>query len=160
MSERGYFGVGIVHTKTPANVGVLWRTADLLGASFLFTVGRRYHREPGDTMKSWKHIPLWNWQDVDDLWKHIPHECRMVGVELIDGATPLAEYRHWERAIYLLGAEDHGLPLEVLRRCHDVVVLPGARSMNVAVAGSIVLYDRTLKPLIRSNSPRLAAVGA
>ena len=150
--RRGYYGVGIIHTKTPANVGTLWRSADLFGASFLFTVGRRYKREPSDTMKSWKHIPLWNFDTLDDLWKHLPLECRVVGVELDDRATPLNEYRHWERCVYLLGAEDHGLTPEAIRRCHDLVVLPGRRSMNVAVAGSIVLYDRYHKPLIRTNT--------
>lgn len=149
---RGYFGVGIIHTKTPANVGTLWRSADLFGASFMFTVARRYQREAGDTMKSWKHIPLFNFDTLDDLWRHLPLECRVVGVELDERATPLHDYRHWERCVYLLGAEDHGLTPEAIRRCHDLVVLPGRRSMNVAVAGSIVMYDRGLKPLIRTNT--------
>jgi len=29
--------------------------------------------------------------------------------------------------------------------CHQVVRLPGERSLNVAVAGSIVIYDRITK---------------
>lgn len=149
--DRGYFGVGIEHTKTEANVGTLWRTADLLGASFMFTVGRRYRRQASDTMKSWKHIPLFHFADLDDLWASLPLECRVVGVELDDRATPLCDYQHWERALYLLGAEDHGLTAEAIRRCHDLVVLPGRRSMNVAVAGSIALYDRYNKPLIRER---------
>lgn len=39
---RGFFGIGIERSKTEHNVGTLWRTADLLGAAFIFTVGRRY----------------------------------------------------------------------------------------------------------------------
>lgn len=155
--RRGYFGVGIVNTKTAANVGVLWRSADLLGASFIFTVGRRYKREPSDTMKSWRHIPLLNFSSLDDLWDHLPFDCRVVGVELQDDAKPLAEYRHWQRAIYLLGAEDHGLTPEAIERCHDLIVLPGRRSMNVSVAGSIVLYDRwTRTSLVKSNGREVA----
>lgn len=51
---------------------------------------------------------------------------------------------HPLRALYLLGAEDHGLPPEVLARCHEVVQVPSPSpySLNVAVAGSLVLYDR------------------
>ena len=34
-----FFGIGIQNGKTPENLGVLWRTAQNLGASFIFTIG-------------------------------------------------------------------------------------------------------------------------
>ena len=34
-----YFGIGIQNGKTPENLGVLWRTAQNMGASFIFTIG-------------------------------------------------------------------------------------------------------------------------
>ena len=52
---------------------------------------------------------------------------------------------HPERAAYLLGAEDHGLSPAVLAMCHRIVVLPGRHCLNVAVAGSLILYDRWLR---------------
>jgi tRNA(Leu) C34 or U34 (ribose-2'-O)-methylase TrmL len=54
-------------------------------------------------------------------------------------------------ATYLLGAEDHGLPVDVIDRCHSLVVLDSIQpqSMNVATAGSIVIYDRHIKSLTR-----------
>lgn len=143
--SRGYFGVGIENTKTHQNVGSLWRTADLMGAAFMFTIGKRYQRQASDTMKSHRHIPLFAFADLDDLWAHIPLSCPVVGVELDERAHMLGEYTHPERAIYLLGAEDHGLTKRALDRCHDLVQLPGRASMNVSVAGSIVLYDRLAK---------------
>lgn len=33
-----YFGIGIQNGKTPENLGVLWCTAQNLGASFIFTI--------------------------------------------------------------------------------------------------------------------------
>ena len=36
-------------------------------------------------------------------------------------------------------------PQEALEHCADVVQIPGEFSLNVSVAGSIVLYDRLLK---------------
>lgn len=140
---RGYFGIGIEHTKTEANVGSLWRAAHLFGAAYMFTIGRRYSRQASDTMKSWRSIPLFHFDTLDDL--RIPHDCRLVGVELDQRARPLATYTHHERCVYLLGAEDHGLTKTALARCHDLVQLPGAASMNVASAGAIVLYDRHAK---------------
>lgn len=139
---RGYFGVGIYHPKTEVNIGSLWRTADILGAAFVFTIGRRYSPQCSDTGKAWKHIPLFHYETVESLWDSLPRECRVIGVELDNKAVPLERFYHPEQAIYLLGAEDHGLPEEVLKKCHGLVKLTGDRSMNVAVAGSIVIYDR------------------
>lgn len=95
------------------------------------------------------------------------------------GGTPLESFEHPERAIYILGAEDHGLPGAVVKVTHLIllfyfsiiltkpvsshmkacafhVALPSVReaSYNVAVAGSILMYDRFLKEqykLVKQN---------
>ncbi len=69
----------------------------------------------------------------------------LVGIELTDDAIPIMEYKHPQQACYLLGAEDNGLSREAIARCHDIVILPGERCLNVAVAGSIVAFDRLNK---------------
>lgn len=145
--SRGYFGVGVYHPKTPANIGTLWRTATIYGAAFLATIGCRYTRQPSDTCSSPIHTPLHHYSDVDDLLRHLPWSCPLIGVELTEHAVALDGYAHPLRALYLLGAEDYGLPPAVLERCHQVVRIPAVReqSLNVAVAGSIVLYDRHVK---------------
>jgi tRNA G18 (ribose-2'-O)-methylase SpoU len=143
-SPRGYFGVGVYHPKTEANVGSLWRTAHLFGAALIFTVGARYRRQASDTPKTPLTTPLFHFRDIEDVLDHLPWSAPLVGVELDPRAVPLTEYTHRHRALYLLGAEDHGLPDDVLDACHDVVQIPSLRpqSMNVAVAGSLVIYDR------------------
>ena len=75
----------------------------------------------------------------------MPYDCPVVAVELSDNSIPLEGYVHPERCIYLLGAEDHGLPESILIRCRDTVQLIGDYCMNVATAGSIVMYDRAVK---------------
>lgn len=142
---RGFYAIGIENGKNVVNAGTLWRSADLLGARFMFTVGRRYHKQASDTRKSFRHIPLFNFDSVDDLHAHLPMSTMLVAVELDARAHQLANYVHPERAVYLLGAEDHGLTKATLARCHAVVQLPGEQSMNVAAAGSIVMYDRLAK---------------
>lgn len=144
---RGFFAVGIYGNKTPANLGTLWRSASLFDAAFVYTVGKRYERQCSDTMKTPLHTPLFHFADVDDLIDHLPHGCPLVGVELDDRSVPLSAYGHPQRAAYLLGAEDIGLPPRVLARCHEVVQIETVApwSMNVAVAGSIVLHDRHVK---------------
>jgi tRNA G18 (ribose-2'-O)-methylase SpoU len=71
-----------------------------------------------------------------------PIGATLIGVEM-DG-EPLNDFMHPPQAVYLLGAEDHGLPDEIRDKCNRIVSLNSVRvpSYNVAVAGSIVLYHR------------------
>ncbi len=143
---RGYFGIGVCHGKSKQNIGTLMRSAYCFGAAFVFTVGARYPKQSSDTVKSWRHLPLYHFNTVADLKAHLPHSCQLVGVELHERAKPLGKFSHPERACYLLGAEDHGLVGTALDACHVLVMIPGAsRCLNVSVAGSIVLFDRTLQ---------------
>lgn len=149
---RGYFGVAIYHPKHEKNIGGLWRSAVAYEAAFLATVGTRYQRvQASDTPNAREKVPLLHFRDIDDLLEHLPHGCPLVGVELDPRATPLPAYEHRGRALYLLGAEDHGLPQSVIDRCHDLVQIPTAvpYSINVASAGSIVLAHRHMAALAR-----------
>lgn len=151
---RGYFGVGIWHAKHDVNIGTLWRSATLYDAAFVFTVGARYQPQASDTCKTPLHTPLLHFADIDDLVAHLPHSCPLIGVELDPCARELTGYQHPQRAAYLLGAEDHGLPSAVVERCHDLVVIPTVRgfSHNVAVAGALVLHDRHVKRTAAARS--------
>ena len=142
---RGYFAVGIYHPKREVNVGTLWRSAFQLGASYVFTIGRRYSKQSSDTTTSYRHMPLFNFPDWTDFQSHMPYDCRLIGVEM--GGSQISNFVHPERCIYLLGAEDYGLPQEILDKCCYTVSLPAVRtpSYNVAVAGSIVMFDRNQK---------------
>lgn len=143
--KRGYFGIGIQHTKTETNVGTLWRSASIMGAAFIFTIGRRYKKQSSDTMKSWKHIPLYHYETFEEFYSSMPYDCRLIGVELDERATCVKDFSHPERCIYLLGAEDNGLTIEAKEKCKTLVQLPGNHCMNVAVAGSLIMYDRIIK---------------
>lgn len=146
--SRGFFGTAIWHPKHETNVGGLWRSAAAFGAAFTATVGARYDRmQASDTSKTRQHTPLFHFSSLDDLLVHLPHSCPLVGVELDPRAELLHEFTHPERALYLLGAEDHGLPPAVTDRCHLLVQVPSvvSWSLNVATAGSLVFYDRHVK---------------
>jgi tRNA G18 (ribose-2'-O)-methylase SpoU len=140
--SRGYFEVGIYQGKTPQNLGTLWRIAFQLNASGIFTIGKRYQQQASDTPKAWRHVPLRNYSNFNDFYCNIPYNCKLVGVEM--GGKILSDFIHPERAIYLLGAEDHGLPQGIVDKCHHLVSLDAVNvnSYNVAVAGGIVLYNR------------------
>lgn len=145
MAKRGFFGIGIQHTKTEQNIGTLWRSASIMGASFIFTIGKRYKKQASDTMQSWRHIPLYNYETFEEFYKAMPYDCQLIGIELDDKSEPIETFKHPERCIYLLGAEDNGLTREAIDKCHKIVQLPGDYCMNVSVAGSIMMYDKLQK---------------
>jgi tRNA G18 (ribose-2'-O)-methylase SpoU len=143
---RGYFGIGVYRSKTETNVGTLLRSATLFGAAFVFVIGKRFKKQSSDTMQTWRHMPLTEYQNFDDFYAHLPYACRLIGVEQVEGkSVELSGLVHPERAVYLLGAEDEGLPPKVLEKCHTLVAIDTPRCLNVSVAGSIVMYDRQIK---------------
>lgn len=145
MKDKGYFGIGCLNMKTSHNYGTLFRTAQIFGADFIFLIGSRFKPQATDTMKSFRHIPTFVYKDFKDFNDHRPYNCKLIGIELTDEATLLDHFNHPKQACYLLGAEDHGLTKEALIHCEQLIKLPGERSLNVSVAGSIVIYDRITK---------------
>lgn len=145
VSKEGYYAIGVFRGKTEHNIGTLWRSAYILGAAYIFTVEKKYKKQTSDVVRAWSRIPLFHYKDIDDLLANIPYDCRLIGVEITDDAEELHEFHHPQRAIYLLGAEDFGLPQEVLDKCHFVIKMKGNSSMNVGVSGSIVAHDRVCK---------------
>ena len=138
----GYFEIGIYHTKTAINVGTLWRSAWQLGASGVFTIGRRYKRQASDTVKVERSLPLRHYLGFKEFLANRPLGAMLIAVEM--GGSPLAKFCHPKQAIYLLGAEDHGLPTAILDQCQATVSISAIRHdcYNVAVAGSILMWHR------------------
>ncbi|MFM9940998.1 MAG: RNA methyltransferase [Hyphomicrobiaceae bacterium] len=145
---RGYFAIGAERISKSLNLGNLMRSAHGFGASFTFTVGAMYGAQEAsaDTSKGGRHLPHYNWQSGDQI--ALPQGCRLIGIELIDGAIDLPVFRHPIQAAYILGPEKGSLSPEILAHCDQVVKIPTAFCVNVAMAGAIVMYDR-----IRSRWP-------
>lgn len=143
-TKRGYFGIGVYHPKTTENIGTLWRSAHNFGADFIFTIGKRYKKQASDTTKAERHIPLYEYETFEDFKEHLPRGGRIVFIEQMEGATNLKDTCHPETAVYILGAEDYGVP-EKITTGYQKVYIDTPMCLNVAVAGSIVLYDRANK---------------
>ena len=139
---RGFFEIGVYHIKSEINIGTLWRSAYQLGASGIFTIGKRYKKQASDTYKATRHIPLRHYLDIDEMLSNRPTGARLIGVEM--GGQVLSTFNHPQQAIYLLGAEDHGLPDRIIEQCNSIVSLEAINTLsyNVAIAGSLIMYDR------------------
>ena len=145
----GFFGIGIVKAKHEANVGTLWRSAWQLGAGFIFTVATRFKYEASDTTQAYKQLPLFKYDEWGDFAKNSPHGAVWVAIEM--GGVPLQDFVHPPRAVYVLGSEDNGLNRPIVEACQCHVALPKwigrSASYNVAMAGTLVMYDRMQKQL-------------
>mmetsp|Transcript_16621 Transcript_16621/g.39992 ORF Transcript_16621/g.39992 Transcript_16621/m.39992 type:complete len:369 (+) Transcript_16621:260-1366(+) len=162
LDESDFCSIGVFGAKSEKNLGTLWRSGYQLGAAEVFVIGERFRTESKKRQKdkllrvkqnlgrsrmlrSDDSIPLHEFQDWNAFTETLPAHTCLVAVEM--GGTSLDTFEHPERAIYILGSEDTGLPQAVMQACDAVVELPAVRtaSFNVAVAGSIVLYDRLVK---------------
>ncbi|WP_137818418.1 RNA methyltransferase [Pseudomonas sp. 2FG] len=156
MANRRYSCIGLFNPKSPENVGSVMRAAGCYAVNSVFYTGTRYARAQDfitDTKKIHQDIPLIG---IDDLQKIIPLGCTPVAVEMVEGAKPLPEYTHPDRAIYIFGPEDGSLGKDVLAWCEEVIYIPTTGCMNLAATVNVVLYDRLAKGLNTKSGPQFS----
>lgn len=137
--------LGLIKPKSPTNVGGVMRAAGCFRVDAVFYTGERYARAARfnmDTKNVSGQIPL---TGVDCLLDHVPENTKVVCVELVEGAIPLPEYQHPNRAFYIFGPEDGTISQDILDRADDVVYVPTIGCMNLAASVNVVLYDRMVK---------------
>jgi len=156
---KGYFGIGVEGVSKAMNVGTLFRTAHAFGASFVFTLRAQYDRREGahsDTSDTPRSVPTYNFADLEAF--RLPQGCRLVGVEITEEAIKLPSFGHPRQAAYILGAEREGLSADVQSLCDYVVKIPTRFSVNLGVAGALIMYDRLLS--LGRHAARPVAEGA
>ncbi|WP_037064224.1 TrmH family RNA methyltransferase [Pseudonocardia acaciae] len=129
-----------------ANLGTLLRTCDAVGACMAVPRTPHYRGAlakgntlPGRSCVHWVAPSKLGW-----LRDQRRRGARLVAVELTEGALPLPRAqaaRH--RTVVMLGHEHGGIPPDALELADEVLEIPMTGrgvSLNVAVAGSLVLY--------------------
>jgi tRNA G18 (ribose-2'-O)-methylase SpoU len=141
---RGYFGVGVDGVSKPMNLGNLLRISHAFDASFFFTLNARVKLSDAqsDTSRAPGHLPFYQFSNMADL--RLPTDCRLVGVEITDDAVELPRFKHPLRAAYVFGGERLSLSPAMRKACEFVVKITTRFSINVGMAGAIVLYDRLI----------------
>ena len=97
---------------------------------------------PTNVYQTQRHVPLLR---TDDLFIALPFDCIPIAVDLVEGAVPLPDYVHPQRAFYIFGPEDGTLGARILDRCRDRVMVPTVGCMNLAATVNVILYDRLAK---------------
>ncbi len=125
------------HVADPGNVGTLIRAADAFGAGVALSAGCADPTGPKAlraSMGSIFRVPLGEFDEPGgQRVALVPH-----------GGEPLADVDLIGDVVFVLGAERDGLPDDVLARCDATVTIPiagGAESLNVAMAGTVALYE-------------------
>lgn len=130
------------------NLGSLVRTAHAVGAEEVLLVGgldwNAYAARTADQLTTVLQLP-----DAGALLARAA-DCRwnLVAVELHQSAVSMFDAEYPERPCFLLGSELGGLPEDLRRAACLTVQIPQwglVPSLNVAVAGSLVLYDHLAK---------------
>lgn len=133
--------------RTPGNLGTLMRTACATGAAGFILLGDGadlFHPQAvRASMASIFGLPLVR-TNVTSLrrWTQL-HGVRVIGASP-DGDVLFNQAHYGARVLLLLGEERHGLTAEQRTLCHQLVRIPmhdGLDSLNVAVAGSLLLYE-------------------
>jgi len=143
IKRRGYASIGLVCPKNRFNIGGVMRAAYVYNAAMIAIEKARYKKQPEDTPQAWRHIPVLH--TIEDIFSVIPYDAVPVAVDLLDGATPLPEFTHPDRAFYIFGPEDGTLGKRIVNRCKSKIYIPTRSCMNLAATVNVVLYDRILK---------------
>jgi tRNA G18 (ribose-2'-O)-methylase SpoU len=139
------FAVAAWEISKEHNVGTLVRTAHAAAASEVILTGERdWNVEAARTADLFTEI-IQLPADAGVFRAHLAaRRWNLVAVELADNATNLFDAQYPERPCFLLGAEIGGVPAELLAEAELVVQIPQwglVPCLNLAVAGSLVVYD-------------------
>ncbi len=146
--KKGYFGIGIENPKKNENVGTLIRHAYLLGASYVFIIGRKYKKHAADTGDFGKLMPIYEFETIKEFTNSTPKHCELIGIDINNYGDKvpksIVEFEHPRNAVYILGNESGGLSKEALNSVSQIVYIPTKDniSFNVATTGAMFLFDR------------------
>jgi tRNA G18 (ribose-2'-O)-methylase SpoU len=138
------FAVAAWNISKEHNVGGLVRTAHASAASEVLLVGEKdWNVEAARTAELFTEVTML--RNERALLDHVRNGgYELVAVELAPQAVNLFEAAYPDRPCFLLGAELEGVPDTLLRAASMVVQIPQwglVPSLNLAIAGSIVIYD-------------------
>jgi RNA methyltransferase, TrmH family len=131
-------GLALWRVADPGNVGTLLRAADAFGAGFVAVsagcadpTGPKALRAAAGAIFRVAVVPF---DDAPRPWTALATR----------GGTPLDDVELAAAGTIVLGAEREGLPDDIAASCDVVASIPqggAAESLNVAMAGSIALYE-------------------
>ncbi|CAG9466423.1 unnamed protein product [Pedinophyceae sp. YPF-701] len=153
MADGGKDGSGvrgksyvIVHNVSKrANVGTLARSCTAFGVEELLIVGSSKNFNTFGSHGSCDFVKFRHFYTLEDCVAWLRGRgTRVLGIEICDGAHNVASHPFHGDTAFLLGNEGDGLSAKQMALCDGFVYIAqhgeGTASLNVTVAGSIVLH--------------------
>ena len=146
---NGRLAVVLDSVQSPFNVGAILRTAAAYRVEHVWLAGATPPPTSGGVRKTAlgtdRYLTITSVdRAIDAVDEARAAGFRLVGIELAEGAQPMHDLKLGDATCLVVGNEDHGISVAVLRACDDVAFLPQlgkVGSLNVATAASIALYE-------------------
>ncbi|BBM98925.1 hypothetical protein MPTK1_1g17240 [Marchantia polymorpha subsp. ruderalis] len=135
----------IVHNVAKRhNLGTIARSATAFGVSELILVGRKDFNAFGSHGAS-LHVQFRHFHTLPEAALYLKaKDVDICGVEIVEGAQAVNNHPFRRSTAFMLGNEGTGLSKKEMEVCDFFVYIPqcgaGTASLNVTVAGSIVLH--------------------
>lgn len=142
--RRHPFHVAIENWQHDMNIGTVVRNANAFLAAEVHIIGRkRWNKRGAMVTDKYQHIRHHSTIDEFVGWAG-EHDLSIVGVDILDGATPLDTVELPERCVLLFGQEGPGLSAEArgaVQRVCSIRQFGSTRSINAGVASGIAMYE-------------------
>jgi TrmH family RNA methyltransferase len=139
--------LALSHVRAPGNLGTLIRSAAAVGATGFILLGNRIDPHDPAVVRasmgaSFAQIFARATLPQLERWAQ-QHHIQVVGASP-DGTAFYTDIRYRRLVVLLLGEERAGLTADERALCHQLVripMVPGSDSLNLGVAGSLLLYE-------------------
>ena len=138
--------------EIPGNMGTLVRVADGAGADAVFIVNRKarltHPKFIHSTMGAAFHVPIIEFESVDECFDYL--RSKQFTVYLADSRAEKMYYElpFGKRVAFVMGSERYGISRVWYDKDVDLVAIPmlgECDSLNVGVAGTVLLYEACVK---------------
>lgn len=145
--HTGLCWVVLESVRSPGNLGTLIRTSEAVGGAGFILIGGRIDPFDPDVIRAsmsaivCQRFVRTNFSELR-RWMH-HHRCACIGASP-DGNIDLHQFNYPASTLLFLGEERQGLTQQQRELCQDLVRIPmvgTADSLNLAVAGSLLMYE-------------------
>ena len=148
-TRRLPFVVGLENISGDFNKSTIIRSSNAFLAKESWIIGNKRWDRRG-AVGTHNYIHLKYAPSLDHIYLHEPHirDMRWVAVDNVAGAIPITDYEWKPDTFMIFGEESRGVSPMALGMADDIVMIPqlgSVRSLNVGVAGGIIMYDYASK---------------
>lgn len=147
--RRRPFATLILNIDYDLNIATIVRSHNAFCGQEIFYIGRRKYNRKG-CVGTYLYENITYLPTFEEAKSTIPSHYTWIGVDNRPGSVPMSSFEWPEHPLLVFGHEKEGLDFlpELPYHCSSVVMIPqtgSVRSLNVAVAAGITMYDLSNK---------------